>query len=77
MSNAEITVIRAALAARVWPPELADMRKAMDANGLTRPVAADVGVTPCDASGVPAEWTLTPGADASMHRAVRKLGRLR
>lgn len=65
MSNPEIAAIRAALAARVRPPELADMRKMMDANGLSRALPGDVSVTACDANGVPAEWTVTPGADAS------------
>ncbi len=63
MPNPEITALRAALAARVRPPELADMRKGFDATGLARGVPADVVVTPCDANGVVAEWTSTPGAD--------------
>ena len=64
MPNPEVTALRAALAARVRPPELADMRKGFDATGLARGVPADVVVTPCDANGVVAEWTSTPDADA-------------
>ena len=64
MSNPEIAILRAAIADRVPLTELADIRKSMDAR-LGSKVPDDVTVTACDAGGVPAEWTITPGADAA------------
>ena len=64
MSNPEIATLRAAIADREPLTELADIRKSMDAR-LGSKVPDDVTVTACDAGGVPAEWTITPGVDAA------------
>lgn len=63
MSNPEIDALRAEMAARVRPTELADMRAGLDARGLAYGIAADVQVDAVSAAGVPAEWTFTPNAD--------------
>ncbi len=62
MSNPEIDALRAAIAARVRPTELSDMRAGIDARGLANGLADDVMVQPVGAAGVPAEWTTTPNA---------------
>lgn len=65
MSNPEIDALRAAIAARPQPADLAEMRKAIDARGLANGLAGDVTVTPVSAAGVNAEWTATPNAAAN------------
>jgi len=63
MSNPEIDALRAAIAARVRPTELSEMRKGIDTRGLANGLAADVTVEPVNAAGVAAEWTTTPNAN--------------
>ncbi|MEO9191962.1 MAG: alpha/beta hydrolase [Acetobacteraceae bacterium] len=63
MPDAEIERIRAALAARPRPPELGERRARLDALGEQFPVPPDVRVESVEASGVAAEWTVTPEAD--------------
>ena len=65
MSNPEIDALRAAIAARPQPADLAEMRKGIDARGLANGLAGDVTVTPVSAAGVNAEWTATPNAAAN------------
>jgi epsilon-lactone hydrolase len=65
MSDAEIEVIRQALAANPRPVELSERRKRLDALGGQYPVSPDVRIEPAEASGVAAEWTMTPEADAT------------
>ena len=60
---AEIAAIRAMLAARPRPADLAERRRRLDWLGSQWPMPTDVRVEPADAGGVPAEWTVTPGAD--------------
>lgn len=63
MDRSEIDVIRDLLAARPRPATLAERRQRLDGLGAQYIVPADVRVEPIDAGGVPAEWTVTPGAD--------------
>ncbi|MBX9699354.1 MAG: alpha/beta hydrolase, partial [Acetobacteraceae bacterium] len=65
MPDAEIAAIRALLASRPRPPELAERRRRLDALGSQYGLPGDVTVEPVTANGVPAEWTSTPGADAT------------
>ena len=65
MADAEIQAIRAMLAARPRPPELAERRKRLDALGSQYGLPADIAAEPVTANGVRAEWTIAPGADAS------------
>lgn len=65
ISNPEIEIIRALLAASPRPADLAVRRARMDALGGRYTVPPDVHVEPVSANGVDAEWTETPGADRS------------
>jgi epsilon-lactone hydrolase len=60
MGDAEIGALRAKLAARPRSDDYRQRRKDIDARGLAYGLAADVGVEPAAANGVPAEWTTTP-----------------
>ncbi len=62
MSHSEIDGVRAMLAAMPAGSDIAAMRAGYDAIGGIFPTAVDVTITPVDAGGVPAEWTVTPGA---------------
>ena len=63
MSNSEIAALRAIMAARPKPSNIAEMRQSIDARGLANPLPADVTVEKLDIGGIPAEWTHTPNAD--------------
>jgi acetyl esterase/lipase len=63
VADAEIDAIRAQLAARPRPADLAERRKRLDALGSQYRLPADVAVEPVVCDGVPAEWTRTPAAD--------------
>ena len=63
MADPEIEAIRAILREQPRPADVAERRKRLDALGSRYAVAADVAVTPVDANGVAAEWTVTSGAD--------------
>lgn len=65
MSDPEITAIRAQIADRTRATEIPQMRRDYDARGLAFGLPSDVKVEPLSANGVKAEWTSTPGADAS------------
>ncbi len=65
MSDPEITAIRAQIADRTRATEIPQMRRDYDARGLDFGLPSDVKVEPLSANGVKAEWTSTPGADAS------------
>ncbi len=65
MSNPEIDALRAAIAARPKPADLAEMRRGIDARGLANKLPDDVTVEPVTAAGVAAEWTTTPNAAAN------------
>ena len=61
----EITAVRALLGAKPRPVGWAERRARIDEVGSVWPVAADVTLTPVDAGGVPAEWSIVPGSDPS------------
>lgn len=63
MSNPEIAALRAVIAARPKPADLAEMRRNSDARGRANTIRPDVMVEAVDANGVKAEWTRTPNAD--------------
>lgn len=63
MADPEIAAIRALLAARPRPPELAERRRRLDALGGQFGMPADIAIEAASAGGVPAEWSAAPGAD--------------
>src|SRR5438552_15806837 len=65
MSNAEIEAVRELLRERPRPVGLAERRERLDALGTRYALPSDVRIERVDANGVPAEWTVTPGADPS------------
>lgn len=65
MAQSEIDAIRALLGAKPRPVGWAERRARLDEVGATWPVADDIRLAPADAGGVPAEWSIAPGSDAS------------
>ena len=59
----EIAVIRQLLLARPRPASPSARRERMNGFGRRYTVPPDVSITPVEAGGVPAEWTITPSAD--------------
>ena len=65
MSQDEINAIRALLTAKLRPVGWAERRQRIDEIGSTWPVAGDVRLEQIDLGGVPGEWSIVPGSDAS------------
>ncbi|SDE41872.1 alpha/beta hydrolase [Belnapia rosea] len=65
MTDPDIEAIRALLASRPRPTELAERRRRLDALGAQYALPTDVRIEAVSANGVPAEWNSTPGAEAS------------
>ena len=65
MPQSEIDAIRALLGAKPRPVGWAERRRRLDEVGAAWPVAEDVKLEAVDLDGVPAEWSIVPGADAS------------
>lgn len=65
MADPEIAQLRAMLAARPRPPELAERRKRLDALGGQFGLPPDIAVEAAEVGGMRAEWTAAPGADAA------------
>ncbi|MBV9567788.1 MAG: alpha/beta hydrolase [Hyphomicrobiales bacterium] len=63
MPDPEIEAIRKALAARPRPTRLAQRRQRLDALGAQYSLPSDVRVTPVEANGVRAEWSVTSNAE--------------
>jgi epsilon-lactone hydrolase len=61
----EIDAIRALLSAKPRPVGWAERRRRLDEVGAHWPVADDVRLEAVDLDGVPGEWSIVPGADAS------------
>jgi epsilon-lactone hydrolase len=61
----EIDGIRALLSAKPRPVGWAERRQRLDEVGSLWPVADDVRLDTVDLDGVPAEWSIVPGSDAS------------
>ena len=64
MSENEIAALRALLASRPRPTSVAERRERLDALGDGYKTAEDIHLEPVSADGVPAEWSVAPGADA-------------
>src|SRR5262245_41050913 len=64
-SMSEIDAIRALLVAKARPVGWHDRRERIDEIGSTWPVADDVKLEEADLDGVPGEWSIVPGSDAS------------
>ena len=65
MVQTEIDAIRALLSSKPRPVGWVERRQRIDEVGSVWPVADDVEFTAVDAAGVPAEWSIAPGSDAS------------
>lgn len=65
MPSSEIDTIRALLTAKARPVGWAQRRERLDEIGSVWPVADDIQLTGADIDGVPGEWSLAPGSDAS------------
>jgi epsilon-lactone hydrolase len=65
MVQSEIDTIRALLSSKPRPVGWVERRLRLDEVGSVWPVAEDIALAPVDAGGVPAEWSLAPGSDAS------------
>jgi monoterpene epsilon-lactone hydrolase len=65
MVQSEIDAIRALLSSKPRPVGWLERRRRLDEVGSVWSVAEDIALSPVDAGGVPAEWSLAPGSDAS------------
>jgi acetyl esterase/lipase len=63
--NSEIVAVRALLTEKPRPVGWAERRQRLDEVGSVWPVANDVQTSAVDAGGVPGEWSMVPGSDAS------------
>jgi hypothetical protein len=64
MSENEIAALRALLASRPpRPTSVEGRRERMDALGNAYRIAEDIRLEPVSADGVPAEWSVAPGAE--------------
>jgi epsilon-lactone hydrolase len=61
----EIAAVRALLGSKPRPVGWAERRARIEEVGSVWPVAGDVALTPVEAGGVPAEWSIVPGSDPS------------
>jgi len=61
----EIDAIRTLLTSKPRPSGWNERRQRIDEIGSTWPVADDVRLEPVDLGGVPGEWSIVPGSDAS------------
>lgn len=65
MAQSEIDTIRALLSAKPRPVGWTERRRRLDEVGSISPVADDVELSAVDLDGVPGEWSIAPGGDAS------------
>ena len=65
MVHSEIDAIRTLLTSKPRPIGWAQRRQRIEEVGSVWPVADDVTLTAVDCGGVPGEWSLAPGSDAS------------
>lgn len=61
----EIAAVRALLSSKPRPVGWTTRRARIEEVATVWPVAGDVTLTPVDAGGVPAEWSIAPGSDPS------------
>lgn len=65
MPKSEIEAIRALLSSKPRPVGWLERRKRLDEVGSVWPVANDVKLSSVDINGLPGEWSVVPGSDAS------------
>lgn len=65
MAQTEIDAVRALLSGKPRPVGWEERRRRIEEVGAVWPVADDVKLEPADLDGVPGEWSIVPGADAS------------
>jgi len=65
MAQNEIDAIRALLGSKPRPVGWAERRRRLDEVGSVWPVAEDVTLEAVDLDGVPGEWSIVPGSEAS------------
>jgi len=65
MDNSEIDAIRALLSSKPRPVGWVQRRQRLDEVGSIWPVADDVKLELVDLDGVPGEWSIAPGSDAT------------
>ena len=65
MAQSEIDAVRALLGSKPRPAGWPERRKRLDEVGAVWPVADDVEFTEVDVNGVPGEYSIVPGSDAS------------
>ena len=65
MAQNEIDAVRALLSSKPRPVGWAERRKRINEVGAVWPVAEDVEFTAIDVNGVPGEYSMVPGSDAS------------
>jgi monoterpene epsilon-lactone hydrolase len=65
MAQSEIEAIRALLSSKPRPVGWRERRKRLDDVGSVWPVADDVKIACVDVNGVPGEWSIVPGSEAS------------
>jgi epsilon-lactone hydrolase len=63
--QSEIDAIRALLTSKARPVGWAERRQRLDEIGSVWPVADDIALETTELDGVPAEWSIAPGSDAS------------
>ena len=65
IDQSEIEAVRILLSSKPRPVGWAERRARLDEVGAYWPVADDVELDPVDVDGVPGEWSMAPGSDAS------------
>jgi epsilon-lactone hydrolase len=65
MTQSEIDAVRALLSSKPRPVGWPQRRKRLDEIGGVWPVADDVELTAVDVNGIPGEYSIVPGSDAS------------
>src|SRR5215471_13911872 len=63
--ESEIDAVRALLSAKPRPVGWAERRERIDEVGAYWPVADDIALEEVDIDGIPGEWSIAPGSDAS------------
>jgi acetyl esterase/lipase len=65
MAQSEIDAVRQLLGSKPRPVGWAERRQRLDEVGSTWPIAGDITLDAVDLGGVPGEWSIAPGSDAS------------
>jgi monoterpene epsilon-lactone hydrolase len=65
MAQSEIDAVRQLLTSKPRPVGWSERRQRLDEVGATWPIAGDIKLDAVDLDGVPGEWSIVPGSDAS------------